>query len=179
MSTRIVFLLLSSLFVMSCGDSNESKNESIELLSYKAPCFGVAQKLCLIEYDRSNASQSYFYDSIDGFDFVWGHRYQLSVKVTELSNPPTDGSSLKYELQQIVSDIEDAIGTNYEYELVELLDNTFTKDPDGKYYFLEQPFMCDASVDCDALVNLNDSGGLVNVTFEYSGNGEITLIQWN
>ena len=125
MITMIVFLLLSSLFIISCGDSNESKN------------------------------------------------------ITELSNPPADGSSLKYELQQIVSDDEDTIGTNYEYELVELLDSTFTKDLDGKYYFLEQPFTCSTTVDCDTLVNLNNSGGLVNVTFEYSGNGKIVLTQWN
>jgi hypothetical protein len=77
-----------------------------------------------------------------------------------------------------VSDSEDSLGTSYEYELVELLDNTFTKELDI-YYFLGQSFECDINVDCDGLVNLNNNGGLVNVLFQYIGDGAIVLVQWN
>lgn len=160
------------------GGSAVADGEYLNVVSYKAPCQGVAQQLCILTYDTDADVKGNFYNSIDGFDYVWGHAYQLTMTVTEISNPPADGSSLNYRLDEIVSDIEDSIGTRYSYERVELLNHTFTKAPDN-YNFLGQPFMCKTGVDCDGLVNLNNSGGSVNVAFEYLGNGEIQLVQWN
>ncbi|SDK44856.1 protein of unknown function [Ferrimonas sediminum] len=177
MHTRIVLLLITSFLIISCDDDNNTSSlETKTLASYKRPCVGVSQQLCFITQDGD--VDSYLYDSIEGFDFVWGHTYQLSLKVTKVIDPPADASSIKYSIENIISDIEDPFNTSYEYELVELLDWTFTKES-GVYYFLGQPFECQTDVDCDGLVNLNNSGGLVNLTFEYIGNGQITLVQWN
>jgi hypothetical protein len=178
MHARIVILLISCLFIISCDDSETINTESMDLLSYKTPCQGITQLLCLVTHDSDNDVNSFFYDSIEEFNFVWGHTYQLSVKITEISNPPADGSSLKYELKEIISDIEDNIETSYNYELVELLDFTLTMES-NVYYFLGQPFECKVDVDCDSLVNLNNSGGLINVYFEYIGEGKIMLVEWN
>ncbi|WP_157960439.1 hypothetical protein [Marinimicrobium alkaliphilum] len=43
---------------------------------------------------------------------------------------------------------------------------------------LGQPFGCADTARCDELVAISDSGGMVNVTFEYQGNGEIALAAW-
>ena len=48
------------------------------------------------------AGWSYFYRSIDGFSFVEGNSYKISVKVTDVEDPPVDGSSKKYELVKIL-----------------------------------------------------------------------------
>jgi len=149
------------------------KTNLLLYLSFKAPCFSLFQQLCLQQGGNLN-----FFDPIEGFDFVWGHAYELSVKVSTIDNPLADGSSFKYELAETISDSEDSVGSRYEYERVELLDFTFTNES-GVYYFLGQPFICDASVDCDGLISINNSGGLVNVVFEYIGDGEIQLVQWN
>lgn len=178
MHARIVILLISCFFIISCDDSETTKTETMELLSYKSPCQGFFQMLCLVTHDSDNDVNGFFYDSIEGFNFVWGHTYQLTIKTTEISNPPADGASFKYELKGIVSDLEDNIGTSYNFELVELLDFTFTKDSDI-YSFLGQPFECKVGVDCDSLVNLNNSGGLINAYFEYVGEGKIMLVEWN
>ncbi|MGS0497134.1 DUF4377 domain-containing protein [Pseudoalteromonas mariniglutinosa] len=177
MHIRIVILLITCLLIISCDDDNDTSSlDTKTFASHKTPCVGVSQQLCLIIQDDDVGS--YFYDSIEGFDFVWGHTYQLSLKITDIINPPADASSLQYSIENVISDIEDNVGTRYEYSLVELLEWTFTKES-GVYYFLGQPFECQTGVDCDGLVNLNNSGGLVNVTFEYIGDGQITLVQWN
>jgi hypothetical protein len=41
---------------------------------------------------------------LNGFDFEWGHQYRVRLKETTLANPPMDGSSLEYELLEILSD---------------------------------------------------------------------------
>lgn len=178
------------LVLNACGGSGDdggsntdntaiiNDDENIEggitrFLSYKAPCYGIIQRLCLV-----TGGNEFFYEPIDGFDFVWGHTYELSLIETTLENPPQDASSSQYELEKIISDSEDSIGNKYEYERVVLLDYTFTKES-GVYYFLGQSFSCQENVDCDGLVSINNSGGSVNVIFEYIGNGEILLVQWN
>lgn len=155
---------------------NNYETQRFELLSNKTPCFSLTQELCLIR--ASNNTLQNFYNPIKGFDFIWGHSYILTLFVTEIENPPSDGSSMKYELAAIISDTEDDIGTRYEYEQIELLKDTFTKN-DTSYYFLGQPFECLSNDACDSLIALGGNGGLINVTFEYLGGGTIALHQWN
>jgi hypothetical protein len=169
-----IMLLLTCFLIVSCGGNSDSKIEEIGFKSYMYPCYGMSQRLCLIEIDDDGR----FYDSIEGFNFVWGHSYNLSVIVTEIDSPPADAPSIKYELKEVTSVVEDDIGTTYEYRLVELLDKTFTKESNA-YFFLGKPFDCSPDVECDTLIGLNNSGGLVNIDFEYIGNGVIMLTQWN
>nr|WP_277619583.1 DUF4377 domain-containing protein [Shewanella mangrovi] len=162
---------------MSCSsDSDDTTQQTLKFLSYKQPCVATSQQLCLLAANTS--SPTYFYDAIAGFEFVWGHSYELTVDVTTIKNPPADGSSMSYELVNVVSDVEDAVGTAYPYDLVEMMASTITKQGDV-YYFLGQPFNCSADADCDGLVAMNNSGGLVNLAFEYAGDGNITLTGWN
>ena len=181
MGKRIIFFVVSCFVLISCnGSSNvaptgnsDSGAENMQFLSSKAVCRTLIQRLCLQTQDNE-----LFSDPIEGFEFNWGHTYELSLEVSEIENPPLDASSQRYELTDIVSDTEDSTGTRYEYERVNLLDSTFTNESDV-YYFLGQPFTCGVDVDCVGLVSINNSGGSVNVSFEYIGNGEISLVQWN
>ncbi len=180
MFERIIVLLLISFLVASCSDNNsssESTTETLILLSKKVPCFGVSQRLCNVALN-TDGIEELFFDPVNGFGFMWGHSYKLLVNVSNVDDPPEDGSTLKYDLKEINSNIEDSIGTGYRYELVELLNNTFTSEGDV-YYFLGQPFECSNSIDCNGLISLNNSGGLVNVTFNYLGDGKIMLNQWD
>ena len=44
---------------------------------------------------------------IEGFTHEAGHSYELRVRITDVEDPPADGSSLRYELVEIVSDTTD------------------------------------------------------------------------
>lgn len=42
------------------------------------------------------------FNSIEGFTYIKGHEYYLSVKRTILANPPADGSDRTYSLIRIL-----------------------------------------------------------------------------
>ncbi|TCI04713.1 DUF4377 domain-containing protein [Corallincola luteus] len=179
MSIRMLFIVFLSFLVVACGGSGsslDSTREEITIASYQSPCYGESQRLCLVRLEFGD--EELFYEEIEDFNHVWGHTYELSVLVTKLDEPAEDGSDVSYSLDEVLSRVEDEIATEYAYEEVELLESTFTVDNDI-YYFLGQPFECATDVDCDGLVDMNNSGGLVNVTFEYLGAGEIALIAWD
>ncbi len=42
------------------------------------------------------------FQTIEGFEYIKGHKYTLLVEKTTLANPPMDASSVKYKLISIV-----------------------------------------------------------------------------
>ncbi|MGL5683999.1 MAG: DUF4377 domain-containing protein [Marinifilaceae bacterium] len=46
-------------------------------------------------------------NSIEGFAYVEGNEYELSVYKTTLSNPPMDGSNVKYKLIEVLQQNKD------------------------------------------------------------------------
>lgn len=68
-----------------------------------ADCEGEGPRKCLQVRESENDEWTLFYSNIQGFDYEEGTRYQLRVRVREVSEPPADGSSLRYELVEIVS----------------------------------------------------------------------------
>ena len=69
-----------------------------------AECTGVGPMECMqVSYTEDGETQL-FYGSIDGFEYVEGTSYVIDVRVTEVANPPADGSSLNYTLVEVVSE---------------------------------------------------------------------------
>ncbi|ESP92559.1 DUF4377 domain-containing protein [Pseudoalteromonas luteoviolacea] len=191
-----ILLCVLSIGLAGCGSSSENTNidssikesaqnninkgytETIKLSPYRSPCTSVTQQLCLrVEGDEEQEFEL-FYGDIENFDYRWGTRYELIVEVKDIENPPADSSSKRYQLSEISSQQEDSINTVYEYQNVDLLDSTFVSN-NGSFEFLGQVFECANQVDCDKLVEINNTAGAVNLTFVYIGNGRIKLSHWN
>jgi hypothetical protein len=69
----------------------------------RVDCVGVAPMECLqVAYSEGGDTQL-FYDSIEGFEYEEGTAYVLDVRVSEVADPPADGSSLAYTLVTVVS----------------------------------------------------------------------------
>ncbi|WP_347330455.1 DUF4377 domain-containing protein [Marinimicrobium locisalis] len=151
----------------------------LEVLPYKELCMGVAEQLCLQTRRAGSDEVTPFYDPIRGFEYQWGHHYSLSVERFRVEEEEllADASSYRYELRDVDSSSEDDVGTKYQLNRVHLNYSTFTKS-DGQYFMVGKPFQCENRQECDALVALNDTGGMVNVTFEYRGEGKIRLLDW-
>jgi heat shock protein HslJ len=66
-------------------------------------CTGVAPQMCMQVRNSPDEEYTFFYQQIDGFTFEPGYEYELLVEVTEVANPPADGSSLSYRLVEIVN----------------------------------------------------------------------------
>ncbi|NNL58804.1 MAG: DUF4377 domain-containing protein, partial [Nitrosopumilus sp.] len=84
------------------GLEPSSKEKIIYIAPNLVDCVGVGPQKCMqVRYDENSSWQN-FYDSIKGFDFVEEKSYKISVKVTDVKNPPADASSKKYELVEIL-----------------------------------------------------------------------------
>ncbi|WP_394175132.1 DUF4377 domain-containing protein [Thalassotalea litorea] len=180
MFKRNLLLILCSLLVISCGGSEDDNQEevTVHIKSYRSVCDFSVQSLCIIARFEPQTEYQDFHLAFENFTPEWGHSYELNVLVTSFSSSDADQLPPTYEVLQLISENEDVIGTEYQYDNAEIKSATFTFE-DGNYLFLGHPYTCLDGVDCDVLVAMTNSGGLVNLTFEYLGNGEIGLSYWN
>lgn len=120
-SESILYMKYLLLFIFpfiianSCGDSTKqsimtSENNTTQTIfinSFKKECIGVGPMECML-IQRSDSidpdAWEFFYDEIDGFDFEPGYIYKLKLKLDYLNpeNIPTDASSIKYTLIEVL-----------------------------------------------------------------------------
>lgn len=78
----------------------------VQIAGQRAPCTGVAQQLCLQVRTQPGAPWELFYGDIQGFDWRMGVEYVLRVRETTVARPPADGSSLRWELIEVLDSSE-------------------------------------------------------------------------
>ncbi|HEX6036465.1 DUF4377 domain-containing protein [Longimicrobium sp.] len=90
----------------ACGAAPTGAGEqqlTLYVASYTRTCTGTYEMQCLQIRDDSADPWGNFHGEIEGFTYEPGHEYVLRVRVTEIANPPADGSSRRYQLVQVVS----------------------------------------------------------------------------
>ena len=113
-----VILMVTSFFLISAGCSTptpeataalstETGSATIGKTLFVGPervdCVGVAPQKCYKVKEDSSEEWRFFYSEIAGFDYEPGYQYQLLVREETVSNPPADGSSLRWVLIEVVS----------------------------------------------------------------------------
>lgn len=92
---------------MTAPDADDTPPASIEktlfVASDRVPCTGVAPMQCLQVREASDGPWQYFYSEIEGFTHEPGFAYELRVREERVSDPPADGSSLRWSLLKVVS----------------------------------------------------------------------------
>lgn len=78
------------------------KTQVIYVKESKEPCTGVAPMECLQIKGINDTDWSNLYTNINGFKYTPGYRYKLRVRITQIKNPPADGSSIKYTLTKVL-----------------------------------------------------------------------------
>ncbi|TQV77319.1 DUF4377 domain-containing protein [Aliikangiella marina] len=176
--TLLAAITLVSLTGCDSG-SNRQQPELSEFLiaSNKTVCTGLAQRSCLQVNIDGGTQVNNVFESIEGFDFEWGVTSRIQVEVSNLDNPPQDASSVSYELYSIDSQIQDPIGTEYQYQNVEVFTQTISLE-EGQYRFLGDDIDCQP-IDCDTIIQMADMGAIINLTFTFNGDGQIELTDWN
>ncbi len=94
----LMILLSAMILFSSCQET-----ERIFIADHRVDCEGVAPQKCMLFKKDKSQDWTYFYDSIEGFDYEEGYLYELEVRVAQIENPPADGSSLHYALIKIIS----------------------------------------------------------------------------
>jgi len=104
-------------------------------------CVGIAIQQCMLVKETQNSDWKFFYDQIEGFEFQPGYAYKLKVQITKIKNYPTDSSSLKYTLVEILdkNNVDNIIQTNDGVFTTSLI---YTKQSpvidQGKGYFVNE-----------------------------------------
>lgn len=80
---------------------------------YRDPCHGSFPQLCYRLATATSTQVSWMYDGVEGFDYQWGHGYELAVHTVRVPDPPQDGSSIRIILDRIVSDTPVAPGSHF------------------------------------------------------------------
>ncbi|RWU11100.1 hypothetical protein EGC76_06010 [Pseudidiomarina gelatinasegens] len=185
-SANILSIIFAATFLVSCGSSDDSTEVDglptyIVNVESTPHYFGVDSDINIDAVAQVQNGTDTVASDIYGFEYEFGTSYELRVWQLEIA--ASDSSSgISTELVEVISATPDAIGTSYVYNEVTLEGNPFTANEQtaGVYAFYQYEFLCAENVDCDGLVAIADSGGLVSVEFEYTG-GEvpITLVWWN
>lgn len=175
---RSLSLALPVLFLLGCDSSTETEQPLDYIVSVpSAPVYygsGVELTPVIGVPAQTQEGQQIFVSKIFDFDYQFGTAYELRLTTFKTS----DGTYLK--LDEVISSESDAIGTSYIYSDVELTRGSFTEKSSGVYGFFGYSFYCSDEVDCASLVAISQSGGLVEVEFEYTGGAvPITLVRWD
>lgn len=69
----------------------------------RVDCQGVGPMRCMRVQRGEGAEWTLFYDAIVGLEAEEGVEYTIDVRITEVANPPADGSSQRVELVRVVA----------------------------------------------------------------------------
>lgn len=177
-----VTLILIVLFSCSDADDNPTIEELPEGTNFRINhftrlCQGIVQQQCLLVQEDDllgTKDWNFFYSDIAGFDFEEGFVYNLKVKKTNIENAPQDGSSIRYELVEIISktpatcQFENAV-TDLDWLRIEIEQRAINANAETQYCYITQAEYNGDPVflywDCNPFVNK------VILIFDCLGNG--------
>lgn len=103
-------ILLFAVLISGCRTGKESVPEEVAMRvnSHTVECVGEAEGNCLLVQEGEKIGSDdwdifYYEHSIAGFDYEPGYIYNLVVRKIPSEQPLQDGSSIDYELVEIVS----------------------------------------------------------------------------
>lgn len=99
MCSKFLAIVSVVLLFFSCSTTTD---KIILIASSKADCIDVGSQKCLQFKEMNQTDWSYLYNAIEGFEYVEGLYYKIRVNITQVENPPADGSSLDYKLIEII-----------------------------------------------------------------------------
>ena len=150
-----------------------------EVDHFKSPCVLEANQLCLRVREGDEETFDFLYSHIEGFEFEWGHRYELHVTVVPVEIPQRDTSSERYILEEVLSKEPVAPGTQFAFHTSSLPPGTtpfLRVDSDGGVLLDGQGFRCPQVEHCVRISALQEEGRRFTVTMEYDQESEAPLL---
>ena len=109
------FLLIFALLLLAACDvediilppvSEEAQEEHIEIITigpYTELCHDAHfERPCLVDYDEDTGRWTFFYESIQGFDFEPGFIYTLEVRLEDRGTEIQDVGRYAYHLVKVI-----------------------------------------------------------------------------
>ena len=90
-------MVLAAVGLFGC----QEEGEQYEVVPFKTECQGEGPRLCLLGL-QPDQTVGTFFDEIEGFMFRWGTIQTVRVSQHEVKDPPQDGSSIRYVLEEVI-----------------------------------------------------------------------------
>ncbi len=175
--------VLSPIFIficiLSCSiDDTEESNMRVD--HFLETGYGVGPTLVMRVQegrDIGSGNWTYHYGGIEGFDYEWGYTYDLKVKKEFVKNPPADGSSIRYILEEVA--LKQMVSEEFEIYLKRSSHgDSFVYFDDGQSeYSLMEGISIDCSSLCDELEKILTLNEAVIGSFDHNESGGIILKQ--
>lgn len=109
MKLEKIILVVICILTFSCTKSDAT---IMYVANEQMDCVGVAPQKCLQIKLAAQDDWTFFYDSINGFQYEPGFYYKLEVSKSNIKNPAADASSVRYELVKVLEKSETFIEEN-------------------------------------------------------------------
>ncbi len=174
-----LLLLMTFGLLCTCSDDDVTFSETttMRINHYKNTAIALEPVLTLLVQNGDNIeteSWNNFYSTIEGFDYVPGYIYDLSVRIDQFGNPAADDGSFKYTLLEIIAKQEVPAETEFDINL-KFNDYVFMTTDSG-YQILNQ-IDIDCNTLCDTLDAQLENQDIVVGTFTRLSTNEIKLIE--
>ncbi|MGJ7347302.1 DUF4377 domain-containing protein, partial [Morganella morganii] len=98
-----LFLLMAGCSQNARTDQAAENTRTLYIDSELADCVGVAPMKCMKIKESPDTEWEFFYQNIDGFTYEPGYQYRVSVKTTDVPNPPADAPNIRYQLISVLN----------------------------------------------------------------------------
>jgi heat shock protein HslJ len=90
--------------LLACGDGVLGPGEivTLDIHPSRVTCHGMGEMQCMQVREPPESSWTLLYQGIEGFNHEPGLFHTVRVRIVPVSNPPADGSSLRYILLRII-----------------------------------------------------------------------------
>jgi len=189
-SKYILFLLILPFFTNCNNDDNNGEIilpgtgeiVTLNIKHYRIPAFGLDLQLALSVQEGDDPNFRTFLNGIEDFTYELGFDYELLVRKSEIDNPPADGSSIRYELIEVVSQTVGSTTETFEFGIVFNfgdVSESFITGTEAEGFDLLNTIPIDCSSICDELLVELENGATLTGTFTRNTDNTYTLVSTN
>lgn len=182
-STLLSMAFITTLLVGCGGDGSDSRIVTVSVSDEPGICaYGVMAPpmFCSpVAINVETGDVAAISGEIEGFTHEFGVAYVLRIQIDKIEEPMADGPWYDYKLLDTLSSEQIAQpGDIYTFE-VPLTGLNFSVE-DGNNFIGPYQFTCADGLNCQQLIDMDGSDGLVTIEFTYTGaEAPIELTFWN
>ncbi|MBN2731818.1 MAG: DUF4377 domain-containing protein [Balneolaceae bacterium] len=179
---RFFAIASALLLLISCSDQ-QPKITNLRVNHYQQTGVGAGPQLVYLVQEREDIGTEkwkFFYPPITGFEYELGYIYNLKVRKEKIENPPADGSSVNYMLEEVISKEKVANGISFS---VRLKPTGYNNKPDFITGDKTNEFTLLHAIDiqcnnlCQQLAKELQTAEALTGTFQHVNSSTIKLIQ--
>lgn len=107
--TKLILLITLILLPLTIGCDLGEHTEILIIGPYRTECPSFSGSDCYLEFNEEEQKWHFFYEGIQGFDFVPGYIYRLKVRLEERPEGIQDVGRYEYHLIEVLSKEEASV----------------------------------------------------------------------